>query len=87
MKTLFLLIAASLYADDAKPPEPQITPEEQHDWQRARADMLESKASAEAAAKAYQDKTNELARKCGDRQLVKNAAGDPACTPRAPEKK
>jgi len=80
MKNIFFIIASCLYADDAKTPEPQITVEEQRDWQQARADMVETKAAADAAAKVYADKVNQLILKCGpDHQLLKNAQGNPTC--------
>lgn len=84
---LLLMIAGILCAEESKPVDVEITAEEQRDWQRARADLADLKAALEVATKAYQDKTNELARKCGDRPLVKNAQGDPSCAPRTPEKK
>ncbi len=82
-----MILGCALYAEDSKPIDVEITAEEQRDWQRARADMADLKASLETATKAYQDKTNELAKKCGDRPLVKNSQGDPSCSARLPEKK
>lgn len=78
MKIAIFFIMSLAMAEEAKSPE--ITVEEQRDWQRARADLEAARAVFTAADKAYSDKTNELLKKCGvERGLIKNAQGDPVC--------
>ena len=70
MKIALFFICAGLFAEEAA--APQITMEEQRDYQRVRADLA-------VAQGAFDRQVNAMLKKCGDRGLVTDAKGDPEC--------
>lgn len=85
MKTIIFLLAVTLYAEDAKVPEPQITTQQKLDYQRARANLVAAQQQATNAQRVFDDKIAELQKSCGAQPLIADAQGDPACS--KPEKK
>ena len=82
---LLLLLSALAFADEPKP-LPQITVEQQRDYQRARANQANAQAQLAAAQKAFEESIAAMQKVCGERQLIANALGDPECGKEAPKK-
>lgn len=85
MKAILFLLAAGLYAEDAKGPETQITIQQKLDYQRARADLANAQQQANNAKIALDDVIKSLQKACGAQPLIADVQGDPAC--KAPDKK
>ncbi len=74
----FVAVIAWIARAEESAPLPQITVEQQRDYHRARAALI-----ATPQQRALDDIVAAMQRVCGDRGLLADANGDPACGTKA----